>query len=113
MMDWRRIRYMPVEDEKGFLIGLITSRILLRSCIRPGEKSTLTVEEVMIKNPLTIHPEATILEAMNLMQENRIGCLPIVKNNKLVGIITEQNYMEITRGLIVRLSKKSKSNKID
>jgi CBS domain-containing protein/gamma-glutamylcysteine synthetase len=113
MMDWRRIRYMPVEDEKGFLIGLITSRILLRNCIRPGEKSTLTVDEVMIKDPLTIHPEATILEAMNLMQENRIGCLPIVKNNKLVGIITEQNYMEITRGLIVRLSKKSKSNKSD
>lgn len=109
MMDWRRIRYMPVEDNKGKLVGLITSRILLRECVRKTETNAkpIAVKQVMIENPITIHPEASILEAMNIMEHNKIGCLPVVKKNKLVGIITEQNFMGITRRLIDRLSQES------
>jgi CBS domain-containing protein len=63
-----------------------------------------TVEEIMIKNPITIHPEASILEAINIMQDNKIGCLPVVKKNRLVGVITEHNFMDITRNLLNRLN---------
>lgn len=109
MMDWRRIRYMPVEDNKGKLVGLITSRILLRECIRNTytKQKPVAVKQVMIDKPITIHPEASILEAMNIMEHNKIGCLPVVKKGKLVGIITEQNFMGITRRLIERLSNKT------
>lgn len=106
MMDWRRIRYMPVEDNKGKLVGLITSRILLREATRRKNNSDkpIAIKQVMINNPITIHPEASIYEAMNIMEHNKIGCLPVVKKNKLVGIITEQNFMVITRRLLDRLS---------
>lgn len=59
-----------------------------------------TVEDIMIENPITIHPEASIIEAMDIMDSQKIGCLPVVKNNRLVGVITEQNYMRIAARLI-------------
>ena len=67
----------------------------------------------MIKNPITIHPEASILEAIDIMDSQRIGCLPVVKNNRLVGIITEQNYMIITSRLLRRLHSDEDKNKTD
>jgi predicted transcriptional regulator len=64
----------------------------------------------MIRNPITIHPEASILEAIDLMNSQKIGCLPVVKNNRLVGIVTEQNYMTITARLLKRVWEKKKSS---
>ncbi len=105
MMDWRKIRYMPVEDDDNNLIGLITSRIVLRQMIKRKGEELISVGEVMIDEPITISPEATIVDAMNIMEKEQIGCLPVVKNQKLIGIITEQNFLHITRRLITRLSK--------
>jgi CBS domain-containing protein len=106
IMDWRRIRYMPVENNKGELIGLVSSRILLRHFARmhSAEQQTLTcVKDVMIEKPITVTPESTILEAMNKMREHRIGCLPVVKGKDLVGIITEMDFMRITSRLLERM----------
>ncbi len=64
----------------------------------------------MIKNPITIHPEASIIEAMEIMDSQQIGCLPVVKNNQLVGIITEQNYMKIAARLLKVLHSNNESN---
>ena len=106
IMDWRRIRYMPVENNKGELIGLVSSRILLRhfAQMHGAEQQTLTcVKDVMIEKPITVTPESTILEAMNKMREHRIGCLPVVKGKDLVGIITEMDFMRITSRLLERM----------
>ncbi|MDZ7772392.1 MAG: CBS domain-containing protein [Balneolaceae bacterium] len=103
LIDWRRIRYVPVEDDKKHLVGLVTMRILFKEYIKSinhDEELSQTVEEIMIDNPITIHPEASIMEAMDIMDSQKIGCLPVVKNNRLVGIITEQNYMTITARLL-------------
>jgi CBS domain-containing protein/gamma-glutamyl:cysteine ligase YbdK (ATP-grasp superfamily) len=108
LMDWRRIRYMPVEDSKGQLSGLITSRILLRHFTRFNRvngKEAISVKDVMIENPLVIEPTATILEAMTMMRENRIGCLPVVKGGELVGVITEMDFLRISARLIERLER--------
>ena len=70
-----------------------------------SEDASHTVEQIMIENPITIHPEASILEAINIMQDNKIGCLPVVKSNRLVGVITEHNFMDITRNLLNRLNQ--------
>jgi CBS domain-containing protein len=109
MMNWRRIRYMPVEDNKGQLIGLVTSRILLRHYTQKGNdlaEKKLTVKDIMITNPITVSPAATILEALNIMRTNRIGCLPVVKNKELIGIITEMDFLRITGRLLDRVAKK-------
>jgi CBS domain-containing protein/gamma-glutamylcysteine synthetase len=106
MMDWRKIRYMPVEDSKGNLVGLLTSRLLLRYFTKKGslnnEKETL-VKDLMIENPITISPGSTIIDALNLMRENKIGCMPVVSNNELIGIITEMDFLRISGRLIERL----------
>lgn len=106
LMEWRRIRYVPVEDDNKHLVGLITMRTVFKEFnkeIHQKETIPQTVADLMIKNPITIHPEASILEAIEVMGSQMIGCLPVVKNNRLVGIITEQNYMIITARLLERL----------
>ncbi|WP_299462904.1 CBS domain-containing protein [uncultured Microscilla sp.] len=111
MMDWRRIRYLPIENEQGELIGLITSRQLLRhfSTMYKNEKLDYsTIKDLMIKDPLTVAPEATIIEAIDVMNTQKIGCLPVVNNKKLVGIITESNFLSITSSLLKRLAAKKK-----
>lgn len=108
LMDWRKVRYMPVEDAKGNLCGLITSRLLLRYYAkrhRSEANEAIMVKDIMIAEPITIHPEATILQAMKLMQEKRIGCLPVVKDQELIGIITEMDFLRISSRLIERLEK--------
>jgi CBS domain-containing protein/gamma-glutamylcysteine synthetase len=103
LIEWRKIRYVPVENDKNQLVGLVTMRMLLREYaknINHDEEVDETVGEVMIKNPITIHPEASIIEAMDIMDNQKIGCLPVVKNNRLVGVITEQNFMSISARLL-------------
>ena len=109
MMDWRKIRYTPVEDKSGKLIGLITLRIVLRHMLKnrnqpSGENDDMvTVKDIMITNPLTIGPNATIHEAMSIMRKNMIGCLPVQQNGELIGIITEMDFLRISGRLIDRL----------
>jgi len=108
ILDWRRIRYMPVEDSKGELIGLISSRMLLRHFARRNqleEKQAVMVKEIMILKPVTVTPETNIMEAMNKMRDHNIGCLPVVKGKDLVGIITEMDFLRITSRLMERLEK--------
>jgi CBS domain-containing protein/gamma-glutamylcysteine synthetase len=109
IMDWRKIRYMPVEDSEGNLQGLITSRILTRHFLKiahnPVDK-VVTVEDIMINAPITIEPETSIIKAMKVMRKNKIGALPVVKNNVLAGIITETDFLDITSSLLERLHTK-------
>lgn len=107
-MDWRRIRYMPVEDGKGALIGLISSRILLRHFAHShklADKEFYSVKDIMIEKPITVTPETSIIDAMNKMRTLRIGCLPVVNGKELVGIITEMDFLRITSRLLEREEK--------
>ena len=109
MMDWRKIRYTPVEDKEGKLVGLITLRIVLRHMLKHRGQDTglepeiTTVKDIMNKNPFTIDPNATINEAMQIMRKHMIGCLPVVQNGELIGIITEMDFLKIAGRLIERL----------
>lgn len=108
LMDWRKVRYMPVEDQKGNICGLITSRLLLRFysqkgiSIKEGNKQQ-TVEDIMIKSPIVIQPGKSIIEALHIMREKKIGCLPVVTDGELIGIITEMDFLRISARLIERL----------
>jgi CBS domain-containing protein/gamma-glutamylcysteine synthetase len=104
LMDWRKIRYLPVEDAKGHLIGLVTSRLLLRYFSNPAkQKKNTTTKDIMITEPITISPNSTILDALHLMRKNGIGCLPVVKeDNELIGIITEMDFMRVSVRLMER-----------
>ena len=97
VMDWRHIRHVPVENEAGHLVGLITHRNLLH-LVSTGshEKSmnSITVREVMVPNPVTVPPSTPTLEAIKIMREQRIGCLLVVEGGQLVGIVTSYDFLE-------------------
>jgi len=110
ILDWKKVRYLPVEDSNGNLKGLITSRVLTRHLlsVRDNLKDGIgTVADIMIEKPITIKPEAGIMEAMKVMRKNKIGGLPVVKNKVLVGFITETDFLDITSSLLERLHTKS------
>ena len=107
MMNWRKIRYLPVENQKGELIGLVTLRIILRHFLKMRKmksSKTVTVGELMLTNVDTVCPNDSIKHAMKLMNSKKIGCLPVVKDNELVGIITEHDFLSISSRLIDRLT---------
>ena len=109
VMNWSKLRYLPVEDKHGHLAGLITSRLLLKYFAQKGkmmESPDAINEEIMIKEPVVVSPDTSILDALRIMRENSIGCLPVVKGEELLGIITEMNFLRITRRLIERLPNK-------
>jgi CBS domain-containing protein len=101
VMDWRHIRHVPVEDQEGRLVGLVTHRGLLRMMINSAASNAklTTVQEVMVQDPITVSPSTSSLEAMDIMRQNRLGCLPVVEGDQLVGIITSYDFLEATAKL--------------
>lgn len=102
VMDWRHVRHVPVEDEAGHLVGLVTHRGLLRmlsSGARVRATGPVTVSEIMIKNPVSVSPTTPSLEAIEVMRRNRIGCLPVVEAGQLVGIVTSYDFLEASAAL--------------
>jgi CBS domain-containing protein/gamma-glutamylcysteine synthetase len=108
MMDWKNLRFLPVEDSKGKISGLISSRLVLRNFLKnKSSKKVTLVKDIMIKNPMTISPEKSIIDAMNIMRDNQIGCLPVVNGEELIGLVTEMDYLRITSRLIRKLGEDS------
>ncbi|THD66364.1 CBS domain-containing protein [Robertkochia marina] len=88
LMEWRKIHHMPVIDNQGILKGILTSTDLDRH--RESLKG-VCVEEVMNPNVVTITPDQSVLEARELLSKMKIGSLPVVHENYLVGIITKND----------------------
>ena len=70
--------------------------------IKEGNKQQ-TVEDIMISSPIVIEPGKSIIEALHIMREKKIGCLPVVTDGELIGIITEMDFLRISARLIERL----------
>jgi len=101
-----RIRHLPVVDGNQRLVGLITHRLILESWVshgHPNEESPLNVardvpvEMIMEKHVLTVDPATTAAEAARLIEEYKLGCLPVVEHGKLVGIVTEADFVRFAR----------------
>lgn len=165
IMSWERIRHLPVEDEHGMLVGLVTSRSVLRHFANlpgaRGESSTLlprsdassaylppspdsmrdlsklgssppppgsippppstfadlsklgsggvphpyapsvTVKDVMATDLVTVGPDTSSLDAIRLMRKHRIGCLPVVKDGRIVAMVMEEDFMSIAADLLL------------
>jgi len=102
IMDWEKVRHIPVEDEQHNLVGLLTYRAILRMVSDPTlrTKGAVSVADIMEHNPITAMPETPTLEAIELMKTHGASCLPVVVGTKLVGIVTEHDYMRIAGQLL-------------
>jgi CBS domain-containing protein len=102
IMNLGRIRHMPVVED-GRVVGILSQRDLFRSALIValgfGRKTTsaliktIRVKEVMTKPAITITADAAVSDAARLMIEKKIGCLPVVENERLVGLITETDIL--------------------
>ena len=99
LMDWRHIRHVPVEDNEGMLVGLVSHRSLLRLVgqgMRKVDRATVAVKDIMRRDPITVMPGTPTLEAIELMRRHKVGSLPVVEEgNRLVGIITERDLIRV------------------
>ncbi len=98
LMDWRHVRHVPVEDDEGQLVGLVSHRSLLRLMAQgmaSAGKDTVSVAEIMKSDPVFTSPETSTLEAIAIMRKHKVGCLPIVDKDHLVGIITERDLIGV------------------
>jgi CBS domain-containing protein len=101
LMEWEHLRRVPVEDNEGRLVGLLSQRDILRLVARdarPGRP--LAVREVMRKDPITVTPQTRTLDAIETMRRHKVGCLPVVEDDRLVGIVTEPDFIEIATRLL-------------
>jgi len=92
LMKQESIRHLPVVDQKMNLLGWITDADL-RGVLIASMLEELTLEDVMIRKPFTIHPEMALEEAARILLDKRVGGLPIVKNGTLVGVITVSDIL--------------------
>lgn len=103
LMDWHRIHHVPVEDNEHRLIGLVSHRPLLRflaSDEARKETGPIPVSRIMARQLVTVGPETGTLEAIDLMRRHRISCLPVVQEERLIGIVTEHDFMRIAGQLL-------------
>jgi CBS domain-containing protein len=97
-----RIRHLPVVDGTR-LVGIVSERDLFRTSLAQalgyGTEATrdlmkkLRIKDVMVKQVLTVSPEMELCEATRMMMEHKIGCLPVVEDDRLVGLITETDIL--------------------
>jgi len=95
IMVWRNVRYVMVENHQHDLVGLVASRQLVR-LLKDGWKEDITVGEIMVKELVTVPPEMHTGDAIKLMSEKNVGCLPVVADNRLVGLLTERAIVQAT-----------------
>ncbi len=88
IMEWKAIHHVPVENNKGKLCGLLTKTHMSRFKEKNEKNKNIVVEEIMTKDVIVVKPTTKILKAMHIMKKNSIGCLPVVQDKSLVGIIT-------------------------
>jgi CBS domain-containing protein len=102
LMTMARIRHIPIL-ERGKLIGIVSQRDLFFSALvqalgleqreQKDLMKTIRAREIMIRPVLTISSGASVKEAARLMADNKIGCLPVVEDEKFVGIVTETDIL--------------------
>jgi len=102
VMDWKHVRHVPVEDDEGRLVGLVSHRNLLRLLAhgaheRDGE--SVSVRSIMKTDPVTVAPDMPTLEAVEVMRRHNCGCLPVVKDGHLVGIVTAYDFLAVSAKL--------------
>ena len=110
VMSMGRIRHLPVVDSQRRVVGIVTQRDLYKAAIssvlgfNPSKErewlGQIRVTDVMTKEVTMIDPEAGVVSAVDKMVTDKIGSLPVVKDEKLVGLLTETDCLRCFRDLL-------------
>jgi len=110
LMRIKHVRHVPIVEEDNTFVGLMTHRDLLAQTIShlaevdESEQEYLDrhihIMNIMKTDVLTADPEMDVCQAISLLLENKYGCLPVIADGKLVGIVTEADFMKLTQKLL-------------
>ncbi len=78
---------------KGYPVGIITERDIVRRIVAKRASPDLKLAEVMTKTLITVDPDTSLKEAARIMSKNQIRRLPVLKNNQLVGIVVASDFV--------------------
>jgi CBS domain-containing protein len=106
LMNLGRIRHTPVlDDDSDEVVGILSQRDLFRGALaraigygshaQQKLMNQLAVKDVMTTDPITTAPDAPLAEAARIMLERKIGCLPVVERGRLIGILTESDFVRL------------------
>ena len=110
IMEMARVRHVPIVDSKDAFIGLITHRDMLALAVsKLSDIDSSTQDELDAGTPLreimrtdvaTVAQDTLLRDAAQMLLDHKYGCLPVVDNGKLVGIITEADFLRLTISLM-------------
>lgn len=105
LMKEHDFRRLPVVNDHGRLIGIVTLSDLREAGPSPATSlsifelnyllAQLTIDKIMTRDVVTVSPDATIRDAANLMLKHEVGALPVMEDDKLIGIITESDIFRV------------------
>jgi len=106
VMQLGRIRHLPILDDDGEqLVGIMSQRDLFRGALaqalgygqyaRRKLLDTFAIKDIMTTDVITTSPDTPLVDAARLLIERKIGCLPVVENERLIGIITEGDFVAL------------------
>ncbi len=105
-MERGHLRHLPIVDGNERLVGLITHRRILEAWVSHGHPNEekleivagdVPVEMLMEKTVQTVSPDTPVAHAARLMETSKFGCLPVTARGKLVGIVTESDFVRFAR----------------
>jgi CBS domain-containing protein len=103
VMDREQIHHVLVEDDAHSLVGLVSYRSVVR-LMAEGFNASVdeipAVKSIMDRDPASVTPDTPTLEAIDLMRQRGVTCLPVVSDGKLVGIVSESDFMSIAYKLL-------------
>lgn len=107
LMTEKHIRHIPITDVDHHLAGLITQRDVLEATDPGANRSDqasrhidIKLADIMIKKVSVIHKNDSVRRAAIHLQEHKYGCLPVVVDNQLVGIITDSDFIGVAINLL-------------
>lgn len=95
-----RIRHIPIVDDNHYVIGIVSDRDVRDASpsilIKDADHSELEneIQSIMIQDVITVHPLDFVEEIARVFYDEEFACLPVVRNNKLVGLITEKDMLQ-------------------
>lgn len=104
IMTEKHIRHIPVVSSDMQLIGLVTQRDVLEATVpsleQQGNRADIKLSEIMIQNVSVLHQTDSVRQAAIYLQSHKYGCLPVVSDDGLVGIITDSDFIDIAINLL-------------
>lgn len=98
IMKWKNIHHLPVENQAGEITGLLTWTQMQNFQKSGHDKHSYSVGDIMTSDIFLAHQGMLITEAIEIMKRNEIGCLPVVHNKHLIGIITIKDLIKFDNG---------------